>query len=232
MLALVFSVVLVAVVFFTVLLIRIGKRYNIADWGKPSLNILDGINRWYCKKYHRLHGDELILPEQGGVIVAGNHVSGSDPLFMIAACNRPLRFIVAKEEYERWFFHWLFKRINLIPVDRTQKSDAAFYAARRALEEGEVVALFPQGGIDVSVTPSKKLKRGVIILAQLSEAPIVITRLEGIKARGSIIGSLVVRSRTRLFVSSTITIGKENGKDALSAIESFIYPGTCRNSDI
>src|SRR5690606_17846252 len=98
---------------------------------------LDGLNRIFCRRFHRLTG-RIDLPERGPVLVASNHVSGLDPLLMIAASRRPLRFIIAREEYERWWFTWLFRAIGCIPIDRSRNPHVAFYAARRALAAGEV----------------------------------------------------------------------------------------------
>jgi len=72
-----------------------------------------------------------------------NHVSGLDPLLLIAATRRPLRFVIAREEYERWGLRWLLHAVGCIPIARGRNPRSALSAARAALEAGEVVALFP-----------------------------------------------------------------------------------------
>ena len=92
--------VVIAVVLI-IWLLRIGKRNQQADWGNGFLNCLDGLNRLFCKYYHQLEFDEVVLPEKGGAILAANHVSGLDPLLMSCACKKPLRYMIATEEYNR-----------------------------------------------------------------------------------------------------------------------------------
>lgn len=179
-------------------LIVVCERANEADWGGPWLNRLDGLNRIFCRRFHRLPGKSLALPARGAVLVASNHVSGLDPLLLIAASRRPLRFMIAREEYERWWFKWLFRAIGCIPVDRSRDPHKALYAARRALEAGEVVALFPHGKIHLDHLPPIPLRRGVVLLAQMTGAPIVPVRIDGVRGEGHTVPALWMRSRARL----------------------------------
>jgi 1-acyl-sn-glycerol-3-phosphate acyltransferase len=179
-------------------LIAICERANEADWGGPWLNRLDGLNRIFCRRYHRLPRKHLMLPARGGVLVASNHVSGLDPLLLIAASRRPLRFMIAREEYEPWWFKWLFRAIGCIPVDRSRDPRKALYAARRALDAGEVVALFPHGKIHLDHLPPIPLRRGAVLLAQMTGAPIVPVRIDGVRGAGHTVPSLWMRSRARL----------------------------------
>ena len=82
---------------------------NVADWGNRWINRLDGLNRLFCRHFHRLGRQDIPLPARGGALVVSNHVSGLDPLLLIAASPRPLRFLIAREEYERWWLTWLFR---------------------------------------------------------------------------------------------------------------------------
>ena len=77
------------------------------------------------------------LPETGAAIVVCNHISGLDPLVLIAATPRPLRFLIAREEYERFGLQWLFRLGKCIPVERDKRPELAMRAALRAIENGE-----------------------------------------------------------------------------------------------
>ena len=173
-------------------------RRNIADWGRPWLNRLDGFNRILCRRFHRLHHPPLELPAQGAVLVVANHVSGLDPLLMIAASPRPLRFIIAREQYDRWFLRWLFRAIGCIPIGRRGGHRDALAAARRALAAGEVVALFPQGGITPDDDAATPLKPGIALLAAETGVPVHVLRLEGIRGRGRTLTAVLLRSRARI----------------------------------
>jgi 1-acyl-sn-glycerol-3-phosphate acyltransferase len=171
---------------------------NEVDWGRGWMNRLDGLNRLLCWRYHRLRADCIELPEQGPAILAANHISGLDPLLLIAASPRPLRFIIAAEQYHRFGFTWLFRAVGCIPVDRQGRPERAFRAALKALEEGEVVALFPHGTIHLDNEPPRRLKAGAVRLAQLARCPITPVRLEGVKAQGRIFLPVFLRANARI----------------------------------
>lgn len=174
------------------------RAHEGTDWGRPWLNRLDGINRWWCKRFHRLQGEPLPLPPSGPVLVVANHVSGVDPLLMIAASNRPLRFIIAREQYERWYLRGLFRAIGCIPIGRRGGHRDALAAARAALAAGEAVALFPSGGITRRSEEVVALKPGVAILAEQSGAPVIPVRIDGVGGHGFTVAAVFIPSRARL----------------------------------
>lgn len=169
-----------------------------ADWGRPWLNVLDGANRIFCRRFHRLHSAQAPLPAHGAALVVANHVSGLDPLLMIAASHRPLRFLIAREQYRRFGLQWLFRAVGCIPVERGGNTHRALAAARRALQRGEVVALFPQGRIHLDHEAPARLKRGIAHLAKLSGAPVVALRIDGVRGAGHTLRAVALRSHARL----------------------------------
>jgi len=139
---------------------RAARAAAVADWGRGWLNWLDGLNRLICRRWHRLEGEGPALPASGGAIVVANHLSGLDPLLMIAVSRRPLHFMIATEEYHRYGLTWLFRAVGCIPVDRSARPERALRAAVRALEQGHVVALFPHGRIHRPDEPHHRLRPG------------------------------------------------------------------------
>lgn len=193
------ALALLALVFF--LLWRLWRAAGIAnevDWGRPWMNRLDGLNRLFCWRFHRLQADCIELPDQGPAILAANHISGLDPLLLIAASPRPLRFIIASEQYHRFGLTWLFRAVGCIPVDRQGRPERAFRAALKALADGEVVALFPHGKIHLDSEPARRLKPGAVRLAQLAHCPITPVRLDGVKGQGRIFLPVLLRARARI----------------------------------
>lgn len=178
-------------------LLRALETRCVADWGNPWLNRLDGLNRVVCRRFHRLEHPPLDLPPAGGALVVANHVSGLDPLLMIAASPRPLRFVIAREQYDRWFLRWLFDAVGCIPIGRRGGHRAAMAAVHAALAAGEVVALFPHGAIQEDDRRAP-LKPGVALVAQATGVPVVPLRIDGVAARGRVLGALFVRSRARI----------------------------------
>lgn len=183
-----------------------GRRLSRTDWGVSWVNWFAGWNRFYCRWFHGFKGEKLNLPD-GPLLLISNHISALDPMIMSAACERPLRFLVAKEEFDRPAFNWLLKDAGCIPVDRSGRVEKAFRETIRQLEKGEVVALFPHGGMHIGSDPHKPLKRGVFKLAEMMNCPIMVVRLTGIRCPGSTVRSLILPGRVKLKVLHSIPAG-------------------------
>jgi 1-acyl-sn-glycerol-3-phosphate acyltransferase len=201
---------------------RLTGRAAEVDWGGPWINRVDGFGRIFCRRYHRLRGDSLYLPESGPAIVVANHISGLDPFLLIAASRRRLRFIIASEQYHRFGLHWLFRAAGCIPVDRKGRPERAFRAALKALAEGEVVALFPHGTIHLDSEPYRRLKPGAVRLAQLADCPIYPARIDGVRAAGRILLPVVLRGRATIENFPPIECSARDPGDCLSAIEQVL----------
>ncbi len=176
----------------------IGLRLNEVNWAHLWVNVLDGWIRYFARRYHRLQGDKIELPQSGGLLLICNHLSGLDPLLLVAASQRPLRFLIAEEEYNRFGLTWMFRAAGCIPVDRGGRTDAAFRAAVRALKKGEVVALFPHGRIHPDHEGEARIKPGALRLATLAQVPIYTARLTGVAGVGEVIASVFKRSHAHI----------------------------------
>ena len=179
-------------------LFRKADAANVADWGGKWQNRLDGLNRLFLRRYHKCNIDPVHLPEEGPALVVANHISGLDPMMMIAACQRPVHFIIASEQYYRFGLNWLFRLGGCIPVDRSSRDDSAFRAALQALHDGKVVGLFPEGGIHLPGKGPKRLKRGVARLAKLSGAAVYPMRITGVKLPGHVLPAVLWPNAARL----------------------------------
>lgn len=198
------SLVAVVLIAGWLYLLRLLDHAHGAEWGNRWLNRLDGLYRIYARRYHRLVAQPMVLPGQGPAIVVANHISGLDPILLVAASPRPLRFIMASEEYHRFGLTWLFRAAKCIPVDRKGRPERAFRAALAALKGGEVVALFPHGRIYRDSEVPHHLKPGAARLAQMTGATIYPFRLEGVAGEGTVLSSLWKRSHARLIQHSPI----------------------------
>jgi 1-acyl-sn-glycerol-3-phosphate acyltransferase len=201
-----------------VLLLTIGWFNRLADWGSPWLNALHGLNRLFCLHYHRLQSGSLVLPEGQAILLASNHTAGLDPMLIVAVSTRPIRFLVDREEYERFGLHWVFRAMGCIPVTMDRRPQSSFYEALKQLEAGEVVAIFPQGGLD----PGARFKRGVTKLAVLSGIAVSPLRISGVGSPGSVARSIFVRSQARIEGGQAITVTEENEQEALSELEEYL----------
>jgi len=174
---------------------HLSKSYRRIDWQHRWVNVIDGWVRWYCLRYHRLHGDKLRLPNhgEGGAVVVANHFTGLDGFLLVALSERPLRFLIAEEEYRRFGLQWLFRAIGAIPVSRESRPERAYREAVRQLRGGEVIVLFPHGRIHLDSDPPRKLKAGVVRLSTLSGCPVLPMRIEGQPALGTVVTSFLLR---------------------------------------
>ena len=120
------------------------------------------------------HGGER-LPASGPAIVIANHESVLDPFVLGCAVERELRFFAKAELWRYRPGAWAMDGLRGIRVERGRGDRDALAEARRALEAGEAVAIFPQG----AVRATGPWHRGAAKLALATGAPIVPVRLVG-----------------------------------------------------
>lgn len=195
--------------------LRYCETLSPADWGGRWQNRLVGITVLICRRFHRLPAVQLPLPASGPAVLASNHVSGLDPLLLITASPRPLRFLIAREEYARFGLTWLFRLAGCIPVDRSGRPERALREALRVLGEGEVIAVFPHGRIHLDRDPPRRIKGGAVRLAQRVGCPILPVRVEGVRGEGHTLLAVLLRSRARLRVFPPMDCHERPERDCL-----------------
>ena len=87
------------------------------------------------------------IPERGGVLLLGNHISWIDWAIVQIACPRPVRFVMLKSIYERWYLRGFFKLFGVIPINQGAGAQSSLEQIAQLLQKGEVVCLFPEGTI-------------------------------------------------------------------------------------
>lgn len=86
------------------------------------------------------------LPKDGGVLLLGNHISWIDWAILQIASPRPVRFVMLRSIYQRWYLKPLFSAFGAIPIS-SGNSKESLETVNKALKNGEVVCLFPEGAI-------------------------------------------------------------------------------------
>ncbi|MBI2745474.1 MAG: MFS transporter [Burkholderiales bacterium] len=123
----------------------------------------------------KVTGDEHI-PTTGPAILACNHVSFVDAVLLMAASPRPIRFIMDHRIFKIPVLGWLFKLAKAIPIAPRAEDpaayDAAFTAAAQVLKEGDLLAIFPEGGITHDGT-LQEFKGGIMKILEQQPAPVV-----------------------------------------------------------
>jgi acyl-[acyl-carrier-protein]-phospholipid O-acyltransferase/long-chain-fatty-acid--[acyl-carrier-protein] ligase len=123
---------------------------------------------------YRIHvyGRENI-PEQGGAILVPNHISWLDGLLMFATSSRQIRMLIDAELIDTWRAHGFASLMGGIPIKPSPKSTRrAIEMSREALAAGELVCIFPEGGISRS-GQLQKFKPGVLEIQRDTGAPII-----------------------------------------------------------
>ncbi|WP_448099968.1 MFS transporter [Luteibacter jiangsuensis] len=91
------------------------------------------------------------VPDEGAALVVCNHVSFMDPLILMASVRRPMRFVMYYKIYDIPVLSFVFRTAKAIPIagrhEDPQLMERAFEAVDEALARGEVVCIFPEGGI-------------------------------------------------------------------------------------
>ena len=128
---------------------------------------------------HDLHN----IPEEGAAILACNHVSFVDPIVIGAVSPRPMRFVMYHKIYNLPFVHHFFKHAGAIPI-APMKEDSdllakAYDSIALALKNGELVCIFPEGGL----TPDgelQDLKPGIKKILERTPVPVIPMAISGL----------------------------------------------------
>jgi len=122
----------------------------------------------------RVYGCENV-PAHGPALLVCNHVSHIDALLVLAAQRRRIRFVIWAPYLRVPGLRWLLRMANVIPIDNSSGPRAIIHSLRNAsaaLEHGEVVCIFAEGGITRTgfLLP---FNRGFEQIAKRSPAPIL-----------------------------------------------------------
>jgi 1-acyl-sn-glycerol-3-phosphate acyltransferase len=97
-----------------------------------------------------VRGNERI-PTEGPAVLVCNHVSFIDAVLLMAASPRPMRFIMDHRIFAVPVLGGLFKLAKAIPIAPQKENPAAyedaFARAAQVLREGDLLLIFPEGGI-------------------------------------------------------------------------------------
>ena len=113
------------------------------------------------------------VPSVGPLVIAANHDSMLDPFVLATAITRPIRYLGKSELWRVPVLRWWLDSVEAIPVERKRNDIAAISAAIAALEAGEVVGIFPEGG----VMHEGRWLRGAARMALATGAPLLPVRL-------------------------------------------------------
>jgi acyl-[acyl-carrier-protein]-phospholipid O-acyltransferase/long-chain-fatty-acid--[acyl-carrier-protein] ligase len=118
------------------------------------------------------------VPARGGAIVIANHLSYADVVVLQLACPRPLRFLGYEEAGSPWFLRVVFRLAGVIAIS-PRRPTAGMRRALRALQAGELVCVFPEGGIS-RTGQLQRIQEGFAVLARRTGRPVVPAAIDGL----------------------------------------------------
>jgi 1-acyl-sn-glycerol-3-phosphate acyltransferase len=140
------------------------------------------------------------VPDQGAAVIASNHLSFADWLFMPLSLDRRITFVAKSDYFTRaglkgWFQKRFFAGTGQVPIDRSggRASEGALRAGLKVLQRGELFGIYPEGTRSHDGRLYKG-RTGVARLALLSGAPVIPSAIIGtdiIAPPGKIITKIV-----------------------------------------
>ncbi|MBI1942326.1 MAG: MFS transporter [Betaproteobacteria bacterium] len=123
------------------------------------------------------------IPEEGPALIVCNHVSFVDALVIAAACRRPIRFVMDHRIFRLPVLSFVFRTGRAIPIASAKEDPAmmerAFAEVGKALRDGDLVAIFPEGRI-TDTGELHPFRPGVKRILEATPVPVVPIALRGL----------------------------------------------------
>ena len=120
------------------------------------------------------------IPEEGGAVLAPNHVTWVDGILLVLTSPRPVRMVVFSGNFKSRLLNFLgriFGVIMIRPGDRSVST--SLEVAAEAARNGELVCIFPEGELSRS-GQIQTFKRGVIKILEKADVPVIPVFLDGL----------------------------------------------------
>ncbi len=140
------------------------------------------------------------IPDRGPVVLICNHVSFLDALVLAGCIRRPIRYVMYYRIFRLPILSFIFKTARAIPIagksENPELMQKAFDRVSDALNNGEVVCIFPEGKI-TETGELGEFKAGVIKVLERDPVPTVPLALRGLW--GSFFSRKYGNAMTKLF---------------------------------
>ena len=138
------------------------------------IQAMRAIDTVFARVYHALTiAAPARLPRWGGGILVCNHVSSVDPLLLQSASpQRLIIWMMAKEYMHLPVLSWCFRTLGVIPVDRGGHDASSLRAALRALRDGRILGIFPEGRINEHGDDLLPFHTGAALMAIKAGVPV------------------------------------------------------------
>lgn len=133
----------------------------------------------YRLRAHNTHN----IPDEGPALLIANHVSFVDWLFVASVTQRPVRFVMYHTFFKIPVLGWLFRMGKVIPIAPSKEDPEllarAYERIEETLAEGELICIFPEGGLtkDGKMAP---FRPGIQRILEKRAVPVIPMALEGL----------------------------------------------------
>ena len=154
----------------------VGCGYAI--WRLPQ-SLLRYLVYLFISKFYRISVQGFDhIPAKGGALLLGNHTSFLDWAIIQIASPRPVRFVIERSIYQRWYLHWILKHLKMVPISKSASKDAISEVGA-AIDAGVIVVLFPEGFITRNGHVGN-FQRGFELIVKEHPCPIIPFYLHGL----------------------------------------------------
>lgn len=112
------------------------------------------------------------IPRDKGFILACNHRSYHDPLFIAHKVPQPIHYMAKAELFRTKLRNWLFRNVNAFPVSRGTGDTSAIRTAEEVIRSGDVLGIFPEGTRSKDGKPLRP-RSGVALIAGQTGADVL-----------------------------------------------------------
>ncbi|MER3427977.1 MAG: hypothetical protein C4334_07730 [Pyrinomonas sp.] len=124
------------------------------------------------------HGADLV-PREGGLIIAANHQTYLDPIWISIPVKRPLRYLAWDEAFDWPIVGRLMRLFGAWPLQLEGRDPKAIRRAIQWIRSGGAVVIFPEGGRGHPDGSLKRFKPGAVRMAIEAQAPILPVTIRG-----------------------------------------------------
>ena len=112
------------------------------------------------------------IPEKDAFILCSNHTSMTDPFFKVAIFKRQVHFMAKAELFKIGLFRLVLNTVGTFAVDRGKGDMGAINQAKKLINEGKILGIYPEG-TRYKEGPPRKAKSGVAYIAIDTKADIL-----------------------------------------------------------
>ena len=156
------------------------------------------------------------VPKEGAYIICANHINMLDALAVVSSNKRLVRFICKESMFKKKILGWALKLANTIPINREKNDIESMKRTLKALKNGELVGIFPEG-TRKGMEKNMKAKNGAAFFSLKTGTKVIPLGIQG---------SFKPFSKVKLVYGDPIDFseyyGKEKDKEALEKVTDII----------